>query len=174
MEKIEKSKVGKSKTLSTDQTTSQMMLNKPKSLFDHIAHIRETKSVDYMSTLSTGDKKTFVKYVILIGLSMDQDAIINLAYVTKYFDILPDDAFYKLCCDFVPRSRRFVKWIKSNKTKLNKDLIAIIANHFNISRREANDYCQILTNTEDGIQQIVNICQKHGKTEKEIESLLES
>jgi predicted RNA-binding protein len=44
-------------------------------VFDHIKHIRESKLPDYYESLTEEDQKTFNKYVILMGLSMDQSAI---------------------------------------------------------------------------------------------------
>ena len=80
-------------------------------MFDHIKHIRESKTPDYYKSLSEAEQNTFNKYVILMGLSMDQSAIEGNSYVSKYLDILPPNAFYKVCCDVSPQSKRFCKWI---------------------------------------------------------------
>jgi hypothetical protein len=148
-------------------------VEKSKTPFDHISHIREVKDVDYYNKLSEQDKKTFNRYIILMGLSMDDAIIEDLAYVSKYFDSMPDNAFYKVCCDVVPLGRRYVKWIKSNKPRHNTKLIEIVAAHFKMSKREAYMYCDTCILTEEGIQDLINICAMHGQSDEEIESFFE-
>jgi hypothetical protein len=109
-----------------------------------------------------------------MGLSMDDEVIENLAYVSKYFDIVPDNAYYKLMCDIIPQGRRYVKWIKANKPKYNAQLIETIAAHYKISKREAYAYCDHYTLTEEGISELIYICSMHGHSDLEIENMLES
>ena len=146
---------------------------KPKTLFDHISHIRSIKSTDYMESLTEEEKKSFVKYVILIGLSMDDECIDNMAIVSKYFDILPNESFYKVCCDLTPKSKSYFKWIKPNRQKVTKELSDLIAAHFQIGKREATNQCIELFKTNEGLLEIVEICSMYGKSEDEIEKLLE-
>ena len=144
---------------------------KSKGLFDHINHIRETKSADYYDNLSVEEKKSFNKYVLLIGLSMDQSCIEEIAYISKYFDSIPDKHFYKVCCDVVPLGRKFCKWIKPNKQSISKELIQLVASHYNVSKDDAYDYCKISFKTENGISSLTDICKLYGKTDKELEKL---
>jgi hypothetical protein len=145
---------------------------KTKTLFDHISHIREVKDPNYYRNLSEQDKKTFNKYVILMGLSMDVTALPNLAYLSKYFDILSNEAFYKVCCDLTPLGKKFSKWIKSSAAKYNKQLIEIVTNHYKISKDEAYEYCTIYFHNEANLQQLAILCEKYGYSEKEVEKLL--
>lgn len=147
---------------------------KSKGLFDHINHIREVKSPDYYDKLSVEEKKSFNKYVLLMGLSMDQSCIDEIAYISKYFNSVPDRLFYKLCCDVVPHGRKFCKWIKANKRSVNKDLIQLISNHYKISKADSYDYCIMMINNEKGLTELVSVCKLYGKTEKELEKLFDN
>lgn len=159
-----------SETLKEEKNISQ----KSKGLFDHINHIREVKSPDYYDKLSVEEKKSFNKYVLLMGLSMDQSCIDEIAYISKYFNSVPDRLFYKLCCDVVPHGRKFCKWIKANKRSVNKDLIQLIANHYKISKADSYDYCIMMINNEKGLTELVSVCKLYGKTEKELEKLFDN
>lgn len=148
-------------------------LEKAKTVFDHIKHIREAKTANYFTSLSETDQKTFNKYVILMGLSMDQNAIDGISYVSKYLDILPANAFYKVCCDVTPKSNRFCKWIKSSNPKYSKKLIGIIASYYKISKSEAYDYCSTFFKNESQLENLINLCSNMGYNESEIEKMLE-
>ena len=137
-------------------------LVKSKGLFDHINHIREVKSSDYYDKLTVEEKKSFNKYVLLMGLSMDQSCIEEIAYISKYFDSMPDRLFYTVCCDVVPHGRKFCKWIKANKQSINKELI------------HAYDYCIMMIKNEKGLTDLINVCKLYGKTEKELEKLFDN
>ena len=109
-----------------------------------------------------------------MGLGMDQMIIEEIAFVSKYFDILPEKQLYKVLCDFVPHGRRFCKWIKPNKVKFNKELIQLVANKFEVSKDDAYIYCVLFFRTESGINNLIEICKQYGKSEKEIEGLMEN
>ena len=148
-------------------------LVKPKTVFDHIKHIRESKSPDYYQSLTDADQKTFNKYVILMGLSMDQSAIEGVSYISKYLDILPPNAFYKVCCDVTPQSTRFCKWVKSSKPKYSKRLIEVIASYYKISKIDAYDYCASFFRDETQLTNLINLCSSVGFSESQIEKMLE-
>ena len=149
-------------------------LVKSKGLFDHINHIREVKSPDYYDKLTVEEKKSFNKYVLLMGLSMDQSCIEEIAYISKYFDSMPDRLFYTVCCDVVPHGRKFCKWIKANKQSINKELIQLVAKHYQISKSDAYDYCIMMIKNEKGLTDLINVCKLYGKTEKELEKLFDN
>lgn len=148
-------------------------LEKTKTVFDHIKHIRESKTPEYYQSLSESEQKTFNKYVILMGLSMDQTAIEGISYISKYLDILPSNSFYKVCCDVSPKSTRFCKWIKSSKQKYSKKLIEIIASYYKISKTDAYDYCVSFFRDEAQLTNLINLCASVGYNESQIEKMLE-
>ena len=162
------------KQSSSPQDLSQpKTLEKPKTVFDHIKHIREVKSDDYYQGLTEAEQKNFNKYVILMGLSMDQNAIEGVNIVSKYLDILPPNAFYKACCGVVPQSNRFCKWIKSSKPKYGRKLLSVIASYYKISKYDAYDYCTHFFANEENFQQLVQLCGNIGYDEEQIEKLME-
>ncbi len=173
MSKIQKKK--KSVQSKKDLTTSNEENNistKSKTLFDHINHIRENKSESYYDQLTEKEKRDFSKYTLLMGLSMDPDSIESIAYLSQFMEVVPNKQFYKACCDLVPSGRKFCKWIKSTKSKTNKELIDLLSSHLQIGKDEARDYCKVLFKDQIGIEYLVSICSKYGKTEKEINKLL--
>jgi hypothetical protein len=145
---------------------------KSKSLFDHINEIREGKSENYYDELTEGEKKSFSQFVILIGLSMDKDCIDEIAVISKYVNIIPNKQFYKVCCDIIPYGKKFCKWIKNSKHKINKELIDTISLYYEIGTDEASEYCELMMIEESGITEICNILTKYGKSDKEIKAIL--
>jgi len=174
MAKIPKKK--KSEQSNNDLTTlnkeNNTLTTKSKTLFDHINHIRENKSESYYDQLTEKEKRDFSKYTLLIGLSMDSNSIESIAYLSQFMEVIPNKQFYKTCCDLVPHGRKFCKWIKSTKSKTNKDLVDLLSSHLQIGKDEARDYCKILFKNQDGIEYLVSTCSKYGKTDKEINKLL--
>lgn len=146
---------------------------KPKSLFDHLSEIREHKSEDYYDLLTDEEKKSFNQYIILIGLSMDKECIDITALLSKYLNIIPDREFYKVCCDLIPLGRKYSKWVKSGKDKINKELVDKVALYYEVGKADAVEYCECMYNSgEAGMANIKSILSKYGMTEKEIKGIL--
>lgn len=143
----------------------------PKTIFDHIKHIKWEKSTDYYTNLSDEDVNTFNKFLILRGLSMDKTSIDNISMISKYMDIIPNEQFYKLCCDLTPKTRAYFPWIKSNGRKINKQILSIVSKYYSISMRESYEYCSILLEKNEGIQNIIDIFKMYGHSEDEIEKI---
>ena len=62
----------------------------------------------------------------------------------------------------------FAKYIKGKKQdKYNKELVKLIAGHYQIARIEAEEYISLLEKND-----ITNILKQYGKNEKEIKGLL--
>ena len=75
---------------------------------------------------------------------------------------------YQLYLDFLPKAKMFAKYIKGKKmNKYNKSLVTIVANHYQISRLEAETYIDIMEKVE-----LTELLKKYGKQEKEIKVLL--
>jgi hypothetical protein len=144
-----------------------------KTVFDHIKEIKGNKSVDYYEKLSDADIKNFNKYVILMGLSMEQEAIINVSFISKYMDLLPNKTFYRICCDLTPKSYKYAKWTKSTKQQFSKKLLLILANHLKISKSDAYDYCITYFKDELKMKELVTLLSSLGISDENIEKLLE-
>ena len=146
---------------------------KPRSLFDHLSEIRETKNEDYYDSLSDEEKKSFNQYVILIGLSMDKECVDITALLSKYLNIIPDKQFYKVCCDLIPLGKKYSKWTKSTKDKINKEIVDKVALYYEVGKSDAVEYCECMFNSGDiGLTEMKNILSKYGMTEKEIKGIL--
>lgn len=146
---------------------------KTKSLFDHVKHIRQVQSPDYYDSLSESDRKTFSKYMILRVLSMDKTIVEEISYISKYFEVLPEKQLYKLLIGVLPKSYGFSPYIKSNVKAPNETITNCICSFFNVGKKDATDYYNILISHEDGINQLVTLVKNYGYTEKEIEKLFE-
>ena len=73
----------------------------------------------------------------------------------------------------LPKRKFFTKYIKGkSEDKYNKELIEFIADHYEVSKREATEYISMMIDLDS--TEIVNILSKYGKTEKEIKNLLKT
>ena len=146
--------------------------NKSRGLFDHINHIREVKSPDYYQSLTESEKNTFNKYMLLRVLSMDSDIIEEMSFISKYFQNIPNDHFYKLLIDIVPKGRRFSKYIKKTTGNVNETILTCICDKFKIGQKDAIDYYKVFVTDEKRTKELVNLVECFGYTEKEIEKML--
>lgn len=143
---------------------------KQKTLFDHINQIKTEKNINYYNNLNEIDKKNFNQYLILTGLSMNENYIDEISYILKYVNTIPNIQFYKMCCDIIPYDKTFSKWIKSKKIKFNFELINYISKYYEIGIDDATEYCQIMYNKN--IDELKLILQKFGLDDKKIKQLL--
>jgi hypothetical protein len=68
----------------------------------------------------------------------------------------------------LPKQKSFNKYIKGKKhDKYNKDLVKLIADHYQVARIEAEEYIGLLEKDN-----LISIIKKYGKSEKEIKGLL--
>ena len=144
-----------------------MKTSKPATLFDHLANITWKKKP--WSELSETDQKSFSPYLINRWLSMNINYI-ELVDMFQQYTIGPLNKkhVYQLYFDFLPKQKSFNKYIKGKKQdKYNKELVKLIANHYQIARIEAEEYISLLEQTE-----ISSLLKKYGKTDKEIKGLL--
>jgi hypothetical protein len=52
--------------------------------------------------------------------------------------------------------------------------VQLVANKFEVSKDDAYSYCVLFFRTESGINNLIDICKQYGKSEKEIEGLMEN
>ena len=144
-----------------------MKTSKPATLFDHLAIITWKKKP--WSELSETDQKSFSPYLINRWLSMNINYI-ELVDMFQQYTIGPLNKkhVYQLYFDFLPKQKSFNKYIKGKKQdKYNKELVKLIANHYQVARIEAEEYISLLEQSE-----ISSLLKKYGKTDKEIKGLL--
>ena len=144
-----------------------MKTSKPATLFDHLANITWKKKP--WSELSETDQKSFSPYLINRWLSMNINYI-ELVDMFQQYTIGPLNKkhVYQLYFDFLPKQKSFNKYIKGKKQdKYNKELVKLIADHYQVAKIEAEEYISLLEQTE-----ISSLLKKYGKTDKEIKGLL--
>lgn len=157
----------KEKTKNTSKKAKKL------SVFDHVKEIRQIQDPDYYINLSENDKATFNLFIILRALSMDSELVEDMASLYQYLDKIPPAQFYTLLIAMVPKSNRFYPWVKSKSFKHKQELIEVVAKRFQVSKRQANAYINILIKSNDGQNELVEICQAFGLTEDEINKLFE-
>jgi len=159
----------KSKKASTDNNG-----NVPKALglFDHVNQIKSVQNPKYFSTLSDADKKSFTHVMLMKFLSMDRNAIDSLSYIGKYQDSMPSENFYTVLIAVTPRTNQFHKYIKASKNKYDDTFYELLARWYECSSSEAEEYSEILSQTDDGLKEMINICKAYGLTDAEVEGLM--
>lgn len=159
--------------MKSKKTSNPSEKQKPKSkgLFDHINHIREVKDPKYFIGLTDEEKKSFNKYMIIRVLSMDSSIIEEMSILSKYFQIIPDEQFYKVLIDVIPRGKKFCKYVKKSTENVNSTILRCICNKFNVGEKDATDYYNILIQEETGLKELISLIEGFGYSEKEIESL---
>ena len=144
-----------------------MKAKKPATIFDHLANITWKKTP--WNKLDEASQKTFSPYLINRWLSMNPDYIEIVDMFQQYtIGPLNKKHVYQLYFDFLPKQKSFNKYIKGKKQdKYNKELVKLIAGHYQIAKIEAEEYIGLLEKDN-----LVSIIKKYGKTDKEIKGLL--
>jgi len=142
-------------------------ITKPATIFDHLANITWKKKP--WSELTELDQKSFSPYLINRWLSMNPD-LIEIVDMFQQYTIGPlsKKHVYQLYFDVLPKAKMFARYIKGKKQdKYNKELVKSIANHYQVSYIESEEYIGLL-----GKDNLISILRRYGKTEKEIKGLL--
>jgi len=144
-----------------------MKAKKPATIFDHLANITWKKTP--WDTLDEASQKSFSPYLINRWLSMNPDYIEIVDMFQQYtIGPLSKKHVYQLYFDFLPKQKSFNKYIKGKKQdKYNKDLVKLIADHYQVAKIEAEEYIGLL-----GKDNLSLILKKYGKADKEIKGLL--
>ena len=135
-------------------------------IFDWLKEITYNKSK--WESFTEEDKKSFEPYMIHRFLSMNPEYIefVNLVQTFPYSD---KEKIYSIYLYMIPKNNMFFKYIKSSKKKKQESLLKHIANYFECSFGEAEEYIDILR--ESGVKSILT---KLGVEEKEIKKLLKN
>ena len=115
------------------------------------------------------EHKTFSPFIVNRWLSMDNDFLEIVNFFQKYsIGLLEPKDTYKWYCNIIPKQKRFNKYIKSKKSVIyNNELVDIVCEHFEISKKECIEYIELL-----GKEELKSILELYGKNEKEIKKLL--
>ena len=135
-----------------------------KNIFDWLKEINLYKSP--VSKFTDKDWETFNAYMIHRFMSMNKDYI----EVVNYVQELPPQEkvmIYRVYKEFIPKNKKWNKYIKSTFKEPNKELILHLKEYFEVSSREIKDYINLLDKSE-----IVSILSYKGLENKEINKLL--
>jgi len=109
--------------------------------------------------------------MILKALSYNIDYLFVANWAQQMIS-LPPEHMYSVLIEIIPKQRTFDKFIKGkNADKFDEGLIELVAHFFLVSNKEAFDYLSIFVSCDEGKNDLINILEKHGYTEKEIKKL---
>jgi hypothetical protein len=126
----------------TKTKTSKAPKTNKLSIFDWLKEISYNKSP--WSKFSDEDKKSFEPYMINRFLSMSESYIELVNYV-QTIPYTEKEKYYILYCSILPKKQFFSKYIKSAIKQPDVDLIENLAYYFECSKREIEDYLNILS-----------------------------
>ena len=141
---------------------------KKKNLFQHLNQVTTIQKPNYWDTLSVEDKKTWSNYMIHRFLSMKMEWVEVVNELQKYN--LQSKDLYKLYINILPKSRQYLKYVKGrNQMDYPNWLINIVANHEEVSKKEAYEMIGMYMLTEGGMLELGQLAQKWGIEPKKIE-----
>ena len=135
-------------------------------IFDWFKQVTYIK--DPWSSFSEEDKATFNPYMMHRLVSMYEPYLELANYLQQFWQLKPDQ-IYLIYCKYLPENKVFAKYIKSTKSKVNNELLEILATHFQVSTREIKEYLHILDEN-----QIKDILSSRGINDDELKKLLKN
>ncbi len=117
-------------------------------------------------SLDKADQKAYTVFMTNKHLSMNKDYIEAVNYMQIYYNV-PKEVMYKVYLELLPQEDRYSKYIKKRSDGLNKDLLKVIAQHYQISCKEAKDYLRKMNKDEIG-----SFLIRTGMLEKDVKKLL--
>ena len=143
---------------------------KGKTIFNILGDITYKKTNS--STYTEGDWKAYNTYMVNRWLSMNSDVTEIINFVQKYYS-LDKKIHYKMLSDILPKQKLFTKYVKGKKMdKYNPELVKLVADHYEISRKEAKQRIDMFKHFSTGIENLTDMLRGYGKTDKEIKRLL--
>lgn len=144
-----------------------MAEKKPATIFNFIDGVTHKKKE--WNKWSESDQKKFSPFIVNRWLSMRMEftEIINTLQRYTIGQLRPSET-YRLYHDFLPASKGFAKYIKGKKDdKYTKELIAQVAEHYQVSKAEAIEYIDLMD-----LHSCDALISKYGYTDKEKKSIL--
>ena len=135
-------------------------------IFDWIGQILVDKKP--WDSFTEEEQKTFNAFIINRWLSMDEEFIEVVNYFQKYaVGTLEPREVYKWYSDFLPKGKRFNKYIKGKKDKkYDPELINIMCEYFQCSKTEVKENLSLISKEE-----LKEILQKYGTDPKQIKTI---
>ena len=119
-------------------------------------------------SFTESDQKVFSQFIINRWLSMDEEFIEVVNYFQKYsIGTLDPREVYKWYSDFLPKGKRFNKYIKGKKDKkYDSELISMMCEYFQCSKAEVKENLSLISKEE-----VNQILEKYGVDPKKIKSI---
>lgn len=117
---------------------------KSATLFDLMSGLTDKKRE--WSKWSETDQKKFSVFIVNRWLSMRMELteLINEFQTYTIGQLSPRDT-YRLYYELLPTNKAFAKYIKGkSEDRYEKDLVAQIAEHYQVSKSEASDYVELM------------------------------
>ena len=135
-----------------------------RNVFDWVKEINTKKSP--VDSFSNKDWDQWNSYVVHRVLSMNPD---YLDLVNEVQKLPPTDKkqIYSIYREYIPKNNKWSKYVKSTVKQRNKDLIELLKDYYQLSKREVKDYLTLLGNKE-----VTRILSQLGIEDKEIKKLL--
>ena len=146
---------------------STIKVSKPKafSIFDFVKAIIDTKQS--WESFTPEQQKLFNGYMINKFLSMNSKYIETVNYV-QGLDIKDNKKIYEVYCFMIPQSKNtYSAYIKSNIKKASPEVAQHVAEYFECSVSEAEEYISLTDK-----KWLENILTTKGIDEKEIKKLI--
>ena len=113
-------------------------------IFDFIGGVTDKKRE--WKKWSETDQKKFSPFIVNRWLSMRMELTELVNELQTYtIGLLRPQETYRLYHELLPTNKSFAKYIKGkSEDKFDKDLIAQLAEHYQVSKSEAADYAELL------------------------------
>lgn len=113
-------------------------------IFDFIGGVTDKKRE--WKNWSETDQKKFSPFIVNRWLSMRMELTELVNELQTYtIGLLRPQETYRLYYELLPTNKSFAKYIKGkSEDKFDKDLIAQLAEHYQVSKSEAGDYADLL------------------------------
>ena len=113
-------------------------------IFDFIGGVTDKKRE--WKKWSETDQKKFSPFIVNRWLSMRMELTELVNELQTYtIGLLRPQETYRLYYELLPTNKSFAKYIKGkSEDKFDKDLIAQLAEHYQVSKSEAGDYADLL------------------------------
>jgi hypothetical protein len=136
-------------------------------IFDFIGGVTDKKKE--WAKWSETDQKKFAPFIVNRWLSMRMELteLVN-EFQTYTIGLLRPQETYRLYYELLPNNKSFAKYIKGkSEDKYEKDLVAQIAEHYQVSKSEAADYIDLMNK-----EQCDRILTMYGYSDGEKKKLL--
>jgi len=133
-------------------------------LFGWLREITQYKSD--LSKFTEEDWKTFQPYMIHRYLSMNPEYIELVNYIQKFSNSTKPQ-IYTMYKNLIPKKQVYLKWVGKKKKSSNTQLVEKLSHYFLVSKRETEDYLDILHKSD-----VKSILISMGEDDKNIKKLL--